>query len=551
MNDIQQADPPHFVPTQSTLADEFLRDFGAPDEEEVVPVQENGGDEDDVSMQGVEEDALAAAFAKKTSGATELDADTLKLLTRAITVHELVKIAKSEELAALLADIDVQLKLKEKLEVSGEAQLVAQGNLEEDPEYEIITRGNDMNNKLSTEINVVHRFIQDIYRARWPELESLVPSVMDYVRCVKKLGNNLHLARVELAELLPSASIISLSVAATTTSGKALSEEDLAKVLEACEVVFDLDATRKRIIAYIESRMKFYAPNLSALIGTNIAAKLISIAGGLTNLARTVSGNVQALGIAKKGSLNGMSTATSLTHVGYIVESELIQNCPQHLFKKAYRLVSGKCSIAARVDSFHSSPLGQVGAGLRDDIERKIDKWQEPPPARKEKPLPLPEAKKMKHRAGRKVQAKKASYAMTELQKRAARLKFGVLADEVGNEPDRDFGMLSQEGHGLLRIAANMDNKGFKIKAPKEATKKKGGQKKNDLANAAGSSNTGGAATYLTSGEAKAGGLRTLVGQEAAAQAQAQSALQARLAALKSANSGYFSQIGTFTSTKQ
>lgn len=492
---------------------------------------------EDVEEMAGEEAALAAAFRKKTGLETELDEETLRALTKAKSVHDITRLEKDGELTLLLKDIE-EMRTREE---DGVASTEANRLLEDDPEYEVIARGNNMMTLIAHEVALVHRFVLDLYRLRWPELEALVPNAMDYVRCVKTLGNDLQLARGSLAELLPSASIISLSVAASNTAGQPLSEADLATVLEACDVAINLDTTRDNIVAYIESRMKHYAPNLSNLIGSKIAAKLITIAGGLTALGRNVSGNIQAMGIAKKGSLNGMSTQSSLGHVGVIVECDFIQRSPSDLFKRVYRLVSGKCTIAARVDSFHSSPHGTVGAKLREEIEKKIDKWMEPPPARKEKALPLPEfIKKGKHRAGRKVQAKKASYAMTELRKRANRVQFGQVTEEHGNEPGQDLGMLSQEGHGLLRIASNLDNKGFKIKSIKEQ-RIKGTSKRQHTARTTGAHQ---APTVLTDGAPKTG-LRDLVERETS---QAVNPLQARLDAFKSASTGYFSTVGGFTS---
>ena len=493
---------------------------------------------EDVEETGNEEEALALAFKKKNGAEMDLDEDTLRALTKAKTVDDLVKLEKSGELEELLADIE---KMKEKVAREREDGTAVDVNrvFEEDPEYEVIARCNDILTKIGTEISLVHRFVQDMYRSRWPELETLVLNPMDYIRAVKTLGNDLQLARVALSELFPSASIISLSVAASNTQGQPLSEQNLAIVLQACDAALKLDAHRDAIVSYIESRMKHYAPNLSNLIGSKIAAKLITIAGGLSSLGRNVSGNLQAMGISKTGSLNGMSTQSSLGHVGVIVESDLINRASSDDFKRAYRLVSGKCMIAARVDAFHSSPLGQVGAKLRAEIEKKIDKWSEPGPGRKEKALPLPEfIKKGKHRAGKKVQAKKASYAMSELRKRANRVKFGEIAEEVGNEPDHDLGMLSQEGHGLLRIAANMDNKGFKIKSVKEQ-RKKGTSKRLHIARTTG-------AHQPQDNAPKQPGLRAMVDREA--QAAAANPIQARLNALKGTNTGYFSTTGGFTS---
>ena len=70
--------------------------------------------------------------------------------------------------------------------------------------------------------------------------------------------------------------------------------------------------------------------------------------------------------------------------------------------RKTSRLVAAKCTLAARVDSFHESANGRVGDSLRADIEQKIDKWLEPPPVKTVKPLPAPIEPARKKRGGRR-----------------------------------------------------------------------------------------------------------------------------------------------------
>jgi hypothetical protein len=53
--------------------------------------------------------------------------------------------------------------------------------------------------------------------------------------------------------------------------------------------VTDIDA---QIFLYVSSRMNTLAPNLSAIVGTTTAAKLLGVAGGLTGLAKMPSCNV-------------------------------------------------------------------------------------------------------------------------------------------------------------------------------------------------------------------------------------------------------------------
>lgn len=57
-------------------------------------------------------------------------------------------------------------------------------------------------------------------------------------------------------------------------------------------------------------------------------------------------------------------------------------------------------------DSLHGWPQlltpHQVGYELKDEIERKFDKWQEPPPVKQVKPLPAPLDGQRKKRGGRR-----------------------------------------------------------------------------------------------------------------------------------------------------
>lgn len=96
----------------------------------------------------------------------------------------------------------------------------------------------------------------------------------------------------------------------------------------------------------------------------------------------------------------------------------------QDLRRKASRLVANKCTLAARVDACHESPDGRIGRMLRDEIEKKLDKLQEPPPVKFVKPLPKPIETSKKKRGGKRVRKMKERYAMTELRKHANRMNF-------------------------------------------------------------------------------------------------------------------------------
>lgn len=281
------------------------------------------------------------------------------------------------------------------------------------PEYQVIVLSNQVLVDIDNEIEQIYRFVRDLYSTKFPELESLVLHAMDYIRVVKAIGNELDLTRIDLTELLPANTIMVVSVTATTSSGAALPEDTLRRVMEACDVALALDAAKQRILAYVESRMSSVAPNLSALVGTSVAAKLMASAGGLAALSKLPAASVHALG-AKKKLLAGMSTSTTITRHGFIGECGLMAKTPPDLRVRAGRVIGGKCALAARVDAFQQDPTGAVGRDFFAEIDAKIAKWQEPPPGKKVKALVAPDAKKKARRAGKRVRRMKETMATSE-----------------------------------------------------------------------------------------------------------------------------------------
>lgn len=278
--------------------------------------------------------------------------------------------------------------------------------LEDDPEYQLIVECNALSVDIENEIVIIHNFIRDKYRLKFPELESLVHHPIDYARVVKKIGNEIDVTLVDLEGLLPSAIIMVVSVTASTTSGKPLPEETLQKTIDACDRALSLDAAKKKVLDFVESRMGYIAPNLSAIVGSAVAAKLMGTAGGLASLSKMPACNVQLLG-AKKKTLAGFSTATSQFHVGFVDQTEIFQTTPPPLRPRACRLLAAKSTLAARVDSIRGDPSGNTGRALRELILKKIEKMQEPPPAKLPKPLPVPDSEPKKKRGGRRLRKMK------------------------------------------------------------------------------------------------------------------------------------------------
>lgn len=409
----------------ATLADSFLADLDdlSDNEAPLIDEEEAGDEVEDV------DDELADVEALNYD-----DLDTV------------AKLQKSQRYR------DIMMKVEEALGMGVEgsrAGLVT----EDDPEYQLIVDCNTLSVDIDNEIVIIHNFIRDKYRLKFPELESLVLHPIDYSRVVKKIGNEMDLTLVDLEGLLPSATIMVVSVTASTTTGKPLSEENLEKTLEACDRALALDEAKKKVLEFVESRMGYIAPNLSAIIGSAVAAKLMGVAGGLLALSRMPACNVQSLG-AKKKTLAGFSTATASFHTGFVFQTEVVQTAPPALRTRACRLVAGKSTLAARIDATKGDPTGKSGKQLRDEIQKKIEKWQEPPPPKQPKPLPVPDSDPKKKRGGRRLRKMKERYAVTDMRKLANRMRFGVAEESsLGDGLGEGYGMLGQAGSGKLRVS--------------------------------------------------------------------------------------------------
>ena len=105
--------------------------------------------------------------------------------------------------------------------------------------------------------------------------------------------------------------------------GTDISQVDMTNVLSFTDRVISLTDYRKSLFGYLRSKMHAIAPNLSALIGEMVGARLISHAGSLTNLAKYPASTVQILG-AEKALFRALKTRGNTPKYGLIYHSTFI-----------------------------------------------------------------------------------------------------------------------------------------------------------------------------------------------------------------------------------
>ncbi|KAF7538108.1 hypothetical protein G7Z17_g12707 [Cylindrodendrum hubeiense] len=260
------------------------------------------------------------------------------------------------------------------------------GNIEDHPEYHLLTQSNSLSTMIDGEVVLVHKFIRDHYSTRFPELERLVTTPLEYAKVVAILGNGPldsdsikalqtstnNPLRTSLKSVLDGPSLMIVTVEATTSKGHEMTAEEMERVIQASHMVISLHKAKQTLTEYVQSRMNLFAPNLTALIGSLTAAQLLNAAGGLTGLSKTPACNIPSWGSKKKQS--GLATNIGIRQQGYLYNSEMIRGIPNDLKKQAMRIVSAKLVLAARVDRIHSSADGSTGEDLKSAcLEREAD----------------------------------------------------------------------------------------------------------------------------------------------------------------------------------
>ncbi|EJD00962.1 Nop domain-containing protein [Fomitiporia mediterranea MF3/22] len=394
--------------------------------------------------------------------AAELDAEEVQQLELA-GVEDVRKVAKLEGTKRMT---DILKEIERYTENPSSAETMSlPPHL--NPEYTIIVQANNLSVDVDNEILVVNKFIRDHYAPKFPELEQLVPDPTMFIRSVRALGNSDDPKKVDLSGVLPQAAIMSVHIAASTSSGKKLAESEWLAVQNACDLADRLEEARKKaskIFSYVSSRMNMLAPNLSAIVGTTIAAKLLGVAGGLSALAKMPACNVHLLGAQKKIAA-GFSSVTQNRHTGFVFQSEIIQQTPPDYRLKVQRTVGAKCVLAARMDLERRHRDGSYGEELREKIDKHVDRLAAPPPAKVVKPLPIPNDGPKKRRGGRRARKTKEAYAQTELRKLQNRMAFGEAEEEVGAfDQTKGMGMI---GVASGRVRAGMGEARSKAKMSK------------------------------------------------------------------------------------
>jgi U4/U6 small nuclear ribonucleoprotein PRP31 len=348
-------------------------------------------------------------------------------------------------------------------------------------DQELLVQANSTLLDLEAESVAVYKVMKEGYSVRFPELATFELSSIQYARVILLLASEdpevvcadtygdlksfgLDTSRITAGNTgLPNATVMIISVTAATTKGRPFTPEEWKSVREIAVSLVGMERVRKSILKFIESRMEKLAPNVTALVGVEVASQLVGSAGGIVQLSRIPAGNIQVIGNGGRKHLAGLSSASVGLHSGFIAEAPLMAEVAPEYKIKAQRLLSAKVSIASRVDAGGDYKDGTFGRNLYDEIVGKLEKLSEPAPLKTVKPLPIPDSERKKRRGGKRARKLKELYAQSEASKQKNRLAFGEKAEEEVFVGDRMEG-LGMLGSGNLRALSGSSERETRLR---------------------------------------------------------------------------------------
>jgi len=194
-------------------------------------------------------------------------------------------------------------------------------------------------------INTLTKRLREWYEFYNPELS-------------KKINDNKKFSELVLKEKKQKDSI-----------GSELSKENLNPLVELSKEINSLYKFKDSQLKYLENLMRKICPNMVAITGVSIGAKLLEHAGSLKKLTEMPASTIQLLG-AEKALFRHIKNKKNLPpKYGILHEHPLISKAKKKVHGKIARTLADKISIAIKVDYFKGEFIGDK---LRKEIEKRV-----------------------------------------------------------------------------------------------------------------------------------------------------------------------------------
>jgi len=206
-------------------------------------------------------------------------------------------------------------------------------------------------------LNAMSERLREWYGLHYPELE-----IKDHERFAEKIAETC--SREEFEDFEKS-------------MGMKLKEEDVKVLKDYAIQLKAMYVLRKNIEKYLEKIVPEEIPNLNAMLGSILAARLLSLAGSLERLAKMPSSTIQLLGSEKRlfKFLKSKEKDKRPPRFGLLYLHPDISTNKRELQGKIARLLSSKLTLAARADFYTKKDISKE---LLDDYKKKLEEILRP-----------------------------------------------------------------------------------------------------------------------------------------------------------------------------
>ncbi len=218
-------------------------------------------------------------------------------------------------------------------------------------------------------LNLFSARLREWYGLHFPELtDKIIDDDIILASLVSTLGyrNKFTLENLKKNFDLKERTIEKLTQQASESMG---ADIDLTIIQNYAHQIIALDRYRQELEIYLEDLVEKTAPNINAIIGSLIGAKLIAKAGGLRKLAFMPASRIQLLG-AEKALYRFLKTGEKRPKHGLIFQWNQIRSAKVSHRGNIARIVAGKIGIATKVDFFGGEFIGDI---LTKQVKEKIE----------------------------------------------------------------------------------------------------------------------------------------------------------------------------------
>lgn len=217
---------------------------------------------------------------------------------------------------------------------------------------------------MDKELNTYAMRVKEWYGWHFPEMARIINDNTAYARVILSMGMRTNAGTTDLSSILPEEIETAVKAAAEISMGTEITDEDLENIQALAEQVVGFTEYRVELSSYLSNRMQAIAPNLTALVGELVGARLIAHSGSLMNLAKSPASTIQILG-AEKALFRALKTKHDTPKYGLIYHASLIGQATGKNKGKIARMLATKTALGLRVDAL--SDWGTTGEGEKPE----------------------------------------------------------------------------------------------------------------------------------------------------------------------------------------